>query len=330
MLESLIAWFRLYAVGAFVLLLQLLRSEPLTHKNRKLQRGTTVVVSGITSGIGRALSVLLSHSGVRVLGFAPQSDDFPICISDTFSVDLSDLTSLNDITDSLRRKILSLPAQDRTQILLIHVAGTLAPNKPHDSFAVNLLAPAAITALLADLVDASVFIGSAAHAAAPIPSPPFLCPPSESRAAYPSAKLLLHAVSDALASHAHIPALVVHPGVVKTALYDGEPGVIGAVLRLLLNYVAWDAETAADRIYEIMQRAKVVGVSPNYKARAEYWDATTLCREPIPVQLLDANGTTRAEVSDGIWDEIQEFLTRIKKPQTRENGINEDEQIRPV
>eukprot|EP00171_Calliarthron_tuberculosum_P016529 IDg16529t1 len=249
-MEGWLALIRLYAIGFWVLLLQLLRAERLPRTQCYFPRGTTVVVSGVTSGIGRALSLLLYFSGARVLGLASQFGDPPTCITSIVRADLADLTALNGAAASLRMKILSLPVQDRNHVLFIHVAGTLAPNKPHDSFAVNLQAPAVLDALLSDLIHASIFIGSAAHAAASSPLFPLLRPPSESRAAYPSAKLLLHVVSDALARHAHIPALVVHPGVVSTALYDGEPGILGSILRFLLRYVAWDAETAAFRILE--------------------------------------------------------------------------------
>lgn len=315
-LSRFLSCLRLYAVGAWLLLLQLLRTKQLQKKRCEPCHGTAAIVSGVTSGVGRALCTQLAAAGVRVIALASLDGEPPACAYSVVRSDFRDVYKLHHTAALVRSQLILLPPRHRQHVVVVHAAGAMTLNKPNESYAVNLTAPAILSSFLIDLVHCTVFLGSASHSAAPYPIQPLLRPPSEPRLAYPCAKLLLLAFADALSIQTRMPAIVVHPGVVNTALYKSEPGVIGVLLRILLRQIAWHPTTSAQRVFQVIRQARTIAEASKHASRMEYWDATTLQRESLPPQIRAHNGSVCTNVSEQIWHQVQALVAQINAVHT--------------
>lgn len=305
--ENFRAWLRLYLVGGWVLLLQLLRDlRPPPPFPQPSLRGTTVIVTGASSGIGRALCESLLVRGARVIALlGPNTPSAPAGTPSGAHALRADLRDTAQIQSAASAVSDLLSAGERA--ILIHAAGTLSPSSPSDCMSVNLIAPVLLSSLLAYHVSASIFLGSSASTASPPPPRPparLLSPPAAARAAYPYSKSLLPAAADACARTFGRPAVVVHPGVVDTRLYEAEAGVIGGVLRRVVRVVAWTPQRAAERVLEVVRRAGVLGGAGAVSV-ATYWDATTLAKTPPPWSVTDDEGRVCRWVSGRLWSEVE-------------------------
>ncbi|MCA2206907.1 SDR family NAD(P)-dependent oxidoreductase [Nocardia sp. NEAU-G4] len=133
------------------------------------QTGRTVVVTGATSGIGRAAAAVLAAKGARlILAVRDQEKGRAVAaeMSGTVEVrplDFSSLTSVRQFADGI----------DSTVDVLINNAGTMTASLQHTAdgfelqFGVNHLAPFALTNLLLDrITDRIVSTSSTAYRSA--------------------------------------------------------------------------------------------------------------------------------------------------------------------
>lgn len=288
-LTQIFAWARLYFVGVIVLLLQLVRYHRRNVNNRPWDvpnSRITYIVSGSTSGIGKALCVRLRSQGATIIELTLHNNGGVF-------VDLRDLLSLPAVVRTVRSLIVEIPFERRQRIVLLHAAGVLY-SSPSEIFAVNVHAPAILSVLLADIVHRVVFLGSAAYIAAPTLNAPYLKHPLHSKQAYPASKRLLFPLAAVIAQQFRIRTVVIHPGVVNTSLYTGEP----SILRYVITYLGWTPEHSATRI---------CGLLPTDDTPiATYCDTTNMSQ--IGIDLLTNNA--ECEV---VSTELNELVNMIKR-----------------
>ncbi len=279
-----LAWIRLYVVGVIVLVLQLFRRRKTNVKGRG-RNDTTYIVSGTTSGIGKALCERLRKN----------SKVIELCVPGHGGVtaDLRDLYALPALAERIRKEINATPSEQRQRVVLVHGAGVLHAT-PRDIYAVNLQAPAILSVLLADSVHRVVFLGSAAHIASSSQKPSFLAHPLYPKEAYPTSKRLLHPLAAVLSRYFQMRTTVIHPGVVNTALYTGEP----IFMRFVLLLFGWTPQQSALRL---------CGLLPYDDApTATYCDTTDMSQ--VNINLL-----TNSAECDLIWDELYQLVSVIKR-----------------
>ena len=240
------------------------------------------LVTGGTSGIGRAVAVQLARQGATVLltgrdrargeaaaaeirGQGGRAEFLP--------VDFASLASVRALAAEVRRR------HDRLQVL-VNNAGIIGGNARRltadgfeETFAVNHLAPFLLTALLRDLLAAGaparvVTVSSDAHRG--VRALDFDNLQGERRyrpmPAYCQSKLANVLFTNELARQtagSGVTATSLHPGVVRTRIWQGAGGVLGFVGRLAQVFMM-SARKSGTYVARLAADPALEGVSGRY------------------------------------------------------------------
>lgn len=253
-----------------------------THESSSLQ-GKTVVITGATTGIGKATAIALARQGADVVmpardrarGEAARREILaarPGARVDLLSADLASFASVRALAAEL---IATYPRID----LLVNNAGVSRPTRAltvdgyEMTFAVNYLAPFLLTTCLLDRLEASapariVNVSSAAHAK----RLDFDNLQGERRyslmGAYSTSKLALILHTYELARRlegAGVTANAVHPGGVRTEIYRDLTGVSRVGIKLVLPFLRTPEKGASTSVY-VATAPELSGVSGRYFA----------------------------------------------------------------
>lgn len=292
----------LYAIGIYHLLRQLLISVPTPRSSLSFSSFSrvrpVVILTGATSGIGLQIFNLLKGcnltSQLILLTHAPSSSTtkseyshFSSTSNNVHSIpiDLNDESITNKAITAVQ-KLLKDKATYQPPVLLIHCAAAYnppLPRKAEATFMINSLMPMLLLHRLRHVLNAVVVLGSASHDIAPalnMNQCPVSMAPSPSLA-YPASKGLLLGIVRHWSNKSLVSAIVIHPGIVASGLYDHEEGLKGTILRKLIRLLAWDTMSAAIRVLHIIESASLLNVGL-CNTIPLYWDAVTLsaCRIP--------------------------------------------------
>jgi NAD(P)-dependent dehydrogenase (short-subunit alcohol dehydrogenase family) len=249
--------------------------------------GKTVLITGGTSGIGRATAIGLAALGARV---AITGRDLPR--AEAAAVDIRDATG-NPAVDAFAADLSSqaevrrlaaavLDACPRLDVLVNNVGGSWATRHVtadglERTFAVNHLAAFLLTDLLLDRLRAStparvITVSSAAQSSGTIDFDDLQGERAYSeRTAYPQSKLASLLFTYELARRLEgtgVTANVLHPGVVNTAFGAEDPGVIFKLLVPFMRpFMKTPARGAATSIF-LASSPEVEGVSGQYFANS--------------------------------------------------------------
>lgn len=298
----------LYAVGIYHLLRQLLISVPIPRSSLSFSSFSrvrpVVILTGATSGIGLQIFNLLKGynltSQLILLTHASSSSATKSkCshVSNTsdnvhsIPIDLNDESITNEAITAVQ-KLLKDKTTYQPPVLLIHCAAAYNPSLPRKAeatFMINSLMPMLLLHRLRHVLNAVVVLGSASHDIAPalnVNQCPVNMAPSPSLA-YPASKGLLLGIVSHWSNTSLVPAMVIHPGIVASGLYDHEEGLNGTILRKFIHLLAWDTMSAALRILHIIESASLLNVGLRNTVPL-YWDAVTLSACRIPRHLNPA------------------------------------------
>ncbi|MGW2477819.1 SDR family NAD(P)-dependent oxidoreductase [Streptomyces sp. NPDC001665] len=189
--------------------------------------GKTMVVTGATSGIGRATTDLLTAEGARVVavgrGRSTGRDDLPEG-ADLLRADLADPAAAERIADHVARRYGRLDGLvNNAAALVSRPAFTdIDDTQWHDTFELNLHAPVRLTRALLPLLSGNPDGAAIVHVASEAARLP-----DATIADYAASKSALLSVSKVLAA-AYGPTGVrsnaVSPGPTRTALFDAPGG----------------------------------------------------------------------------------------------------------
>lgn len=187
----------------------------------------TILVTGASSGIGRAIARQLLHQGHHVLGVSRDSGKFIRHMANFSPVQL-DLSRLNDIPQKIRELELAFPDIDTVifcagrgqfgsveEFSYAQIEDLMTVNFTSQAFLVKALLPALKRKNHGDLI----FIGSEAALKG-----------SRKGALYCAAKFALRGFTQALredCGKSNVRVCLINPGMVKTAFFDHlsfEPG----------------------------------------------------------------------------------------------------------
>ncbi|SDH13914.1 SDR family NAD(P)-dependent oxidoreductase [Pseudonocardia oroxyli] len=177
--------------------------------------GRTVLVTGATSGLGRATAEILAARGARVLATGRDVSRLPAGV-EPVELDLADQASVRAAAAAIRDPI----------DVLVNNAGVMGtpPTYTVDGFelqiATNHLGPAALTWLLLPQVTRVVTVSSLAHRGGGLDPDDlhFRRRPYRASVAYAQSKLANLLFTAELARHG-VFAVAAHPGLADTALH---------------------------------------------------------------------------------------------------------------
>lgn len=197
--------------------------------------GKVVVITGVTSGIGRSMARELARRGARVVAMARDTERAAAALDDIgreaaarlaiIEIDLASFASIRRAAGEVLARVSAIHA-------LVNNAGAIFPerrltvDRVEETFAVNHLGPFLFTHLLLDRMRASapsrvVIVSSEAHRRGVFdPSDPMLARTWSSVRAYCNAKLAGVMFALDLAARLEgtgVTANAVHPGAVATA-----------------------------------------------------------------------------------------------------------------
>lgn len=305
----------LYAIGIYHLLRQLLISVP-TPKSSLFSFSSfshvrpVVILTGATSGIGlQIFNLLKGYNLTSQLILLTHASSSPVTKSKcsygsstsdnvySIPIDLNDKSITNEaitaVLELLKDKVTYPPP-----VLLIHCAAVYnppVPRKAEATFMINSLMPMLLIHRLRHVLNAVAVLGSASHDIAPtvdMKQYPVNMVPSASLA-YPASKGLLLGIVSHWSNTSRAPAIVIHPGIVASGLYNHEEGLKGTILRKFIRLFAWDTMSAAIRVLRIIESANLLHVGFR-NTLPLYWDAVTLSACRIPRHL------SPVEVSPGV------------------------------
>ncbi len=258
--------------------------------------GTTCVVTGANSGIGRETALGLARAGARVVmvcrnqqkGEAAAADirrDAPSPHVDLLIADMSSLASVRALAATVARQY------PRIDVLInnagaAYAARALSVDGIEMTIAGNYLGPALLTLLLIDRLKASapsrvVNVSSEAHRSARLDL-------NETRtfkgiSAYGQSKLLMNAFTFELARRLEGTGVTVnclHPGVVATNIWSLDlPAVLKLVVALMKPFMLNSRKGAQVSLY-LATASDVAGVTGKYFVKSKAVDSSRLSRDP--------------------------------------------------
>jgi NAD(P)-dependent dehydrogenase (short-subunit alcohol dehydrogenase family) len=262
--------------------------------------GRTALVTGSTSGIGRALADLLVAAGVTV-GIVARDASRGDAVREAMSPGsppvqtfVADLSVLRDVRRLAAEVTATFPRLD----ILVHSAAVYLPRRTATAdgletmFATNLLAPFLLTDLLRDQLVASAPARVLILAAPSTVKLDFDDLQGERRFralnAFGASKagdlLFTFELARRLAATG-VTANAVHPGLVRTGLMRGAP----APLRLAIRLVSAPAERAAAAIVPLALSPEFRGVTGRFFKGGREIEAPRYTRDPdVAHRLWDA------------------------------------------
>ena len=253
-----------------------------------MMTGKVVLITGGTSGIGKATAIGLAALGARVAITGrdlKRTEAAAVAIRGAsgnpdvraFAADLSSQAEVRRLAAEV------LDTYPRLDVLVNNVGGSwntrhVTADGLEHTFAVNHLAAFLLTNLLLDRLTASapariVTVASAAQATGTIDFDDLQGERGYSeRTAYPQSKLASVMFTYELARRLEgtgVTATVLHPGVVNTGFGAEDPGLIFKILVPLMRpFMTTPAKGAATSIY-LASSPEVAGVSGTYFAKGK-------------------------------------------------------------
>ncbi len=282
----------------------------------------TALVTGSNGGVGLALAQALAARGWRVLLHGRDPEKLSRAHArmdvgaphDALCADLADLDAVRQLADDVRERTGRLDA-------LVHNAGLVRPTLERTdggvemTMAVNALAPFVLTEALRPLLEATardhggarvVTVSSEAHSGGRIPTtdPARLADalrgPSggySSVKAYAQSKLVATAWTLELARRLDgtgVTANACHPGVVKTGVFGGVGGALGAAARLF-SFLYLSPETGAES-------PLLLATDPAYARRTGRWITRGFVR--VPNEAEPPAAARDPETGAAVWDAL--------------------------
>jgi NAD(P)-dependent dehydrogenase (short-subunit alcohol dehydrogenase family) len=260
--------------------------------------GTTCLVTGATSGIGKETALRLAALGATVVivardaarGAAAGAEitgQVPRAQVEVLTADLSSLPQVRKLAGEV------LGRHGRLDVL-VHNAGVISPRRQltadglETTFATNHLGPFLLTSLLRGLLERSaparvVTVSSAAHKqvrAIPWDDLSRVAQAGQGQA-YPVSKLLNILFTAELARQlagTGVTANCLHPGFVRTSLGRDVPGVLGAVLPLVLRLRPGPAAGARTPVY-LASSPQVTGMTGGYFVNCRPAEPSALAKD---------------------------------------------------
>lgn len=254
--------------------------------NTRLMDGRVCVITGATSGIGRAAASELAALGAQVVivardpgrGAAARDEIAGETGNREVALEVADLASQRQIRDLAARLLASRP---EIHVLVNNAGLTLAERRLtedglEETFAVNHLAPFLLTNLLLDRLRASapariVTVASAAHRGAAIPFDDLNGEHGfSSWLAYGWTKLANILFTVELARRldgSGVTATCLHPGVVATGFAREGPFLIREFQRWVGRLLLLDPKQGADTLVWLASSPEVAGASGGYYAK---------------------------------------------------------------
>ena len=267
--------------------------------------GNVCLVTGGTSGIGRAVAAQLASRGATVLLTGRDRDRGEAVVAgirgrggkaDFLVADFASLASVRALADEVRQR------HDRLHIL-VNNAGFVSGSRTRrltadgfeETFAVNHLATFLLTNLLRDLLRAGaparvVTVSSDAHRMVNMLDfdnlqcerryKPFL--------AYGQSKLenilFTHELSRQLEG-SNVTANCLHPGVVRTGIWQAATGILGVIARLAKPFMI-SAESSGRAVTRLAADPALEGVSGRYFNREREAASSPGSHDPLAMTRL--------------------------------------------
>jgi NAD(P)-dependent dehydrogenase (short-subunit alcohol dehydrogenase family) len=260
--------------------------------------GTTCLVTGATSGIGKETALRLAMLGATVIlpardaarGAAAKAEiqaRDPLARVEVMPADLSSLSQVRRLAQEVRAR------HDRLDVL-VNNAGVISPRHQltadglETTFAVNHLSAFLLTSLLRDLLERSaparvVTVSSGIHRQVrviPWDDLPRGAASGQGQA-YPLSKLANILFTAELARRlagTGVTANCLHPGFVRTCLGRDVTGVAGAVLPLVLRLRPGPATGARTSVY-LASSPQVADVTGGYFTKCRPVQPSALARD---------------------------------------------------
>ena len=228
-------------------------------------QGKTILITGASSGIGRACASAFAREGARLILTARSREGLEATArliapaeSTIIVADLTDPASLRMLTEEVRERFATIGVLINNAGVGLYAPSFLAdPEKVRSMFTLNLLAPVELTRRLVPLIPRGGAIVNISSIAGKVPLPWLTL--------YSSSKFALNAFSDGLRMEltpAGIQVLCVCPGYVDTAfrrnVLVGEiPEKVAGQKRFMIT-----AEQCAEATLEGLKRGKRTVVTP--------------------------------------------------------------------
>jgi len=267
--------------------------------------GTTCLVTGATSGIGKETALRLAMLGATVVivardaarGAAAGAEISGRVSLARVEVMTADLSSLAQV----RRLAGDVMGRHGRLDVLVNNAGVISPRRRltddglETTFATNHLGPFLLTSLLRELLERSaparvVTVSSAAHKQIRAIAWDDLTRGAQSGQgqAYPVSKLLNILFTAELARRltgTGVTANSLHPGFVRTGLGRDVPGALGAVLPLILRLRPGPAVGARTPVY-LASSPEVAGVTGGYFVNCRPVEPSALAKDTQTAERL--------------------------------------------
>jgi NAD(P)-dependent dehydrogenase (short-subunit alcohol dehydrogenase family) len=260
--------------------------------------GTTCLVTGATSGIGKETALRLALLGATVVIVARDAargatagaeitGRAPLAQVEVMTADLSSLAQVRRLAGDV------LGRHGRLDVL-VNNAGVISPRRTltadglETTFATNHLGPFLLTSMLRGLLERSaparvVTVSSAAHkqvGAIPWDDLPRGAQSGQAQA-YPVSKLLNILFTTELARRlagTGVTANCLHPGFVRTGLGRDVTGVLGTVLPMILRLRPGPAAGARTPVY-LATSPEVAGVTGGYFVNCKPAEPSALAKD---------------------------------------------------
>lgn len=267
--------------------------------------GRVCVITGATSGIGRAAASELAALGARVVivardpvrGAAARDEILRETRNHEVALEVADLKSQRQVRDLANRLLAALP---EIHVLVNNAGLTLSKRRLtedglEETFAVNHLAPFLLTNLLLDRLRASaparvVTVASAAHRGAVIPFDDLNGERGFSGwLAYGWTKLANILFTVELARRLEgsgVTATCLHPGVVATGFGREGPLLIREFQRWVGRLLLLDPQRGADTLVWLASSPEVAGASGGYYANRRLVTTSRAARDAAAARRL--------------------------------------------